>query len=63
MKIESHKINDILKVKLIIKDVDLVKTRFDKSDRAFLEKCNASNKISDMLLGLEMITRRIEESK
>lgn len=47
---------------LTITSEDLLFMKLDEFDRDLLDECMESNKISDILLGLETIVRRIEES-
>lgn len=49
---------------LEIDSIDLVKANFDKFDLLLLRDCESKDaKISDHLLALEMICRRIEEGQ
>lgn len=42
--------------------LDMVECPLDNFDRALLHECNKSKKVSDKLLALETIVRRLEES-
>lgn len=46
---------------LRILDEERVRMRLHESDHLLLKECEASNKVSDKLLALETIARRIEE--
>jgi hypothetical protein len=41
---------------------ELVRANLSRFDRALIAECEASGKVSDKLLALETIARRIEES-
>lgn len=43
-------------------DEDLLHVNFDSVDEKALSECAASDKISDKLLGLELLARRVEQS-
>ena len=40
-----------------------VEAKFHSMDKTLFEECDKSEKVSDKLLGLETLVRRIEESK
>ena len=46
-----------------ITNFDIVSLRLDKFDNQLLDECSKSEKISDTLLALETIARRIEEQQ
>ena len=48
---------------LEINQVDLVRAKLHDFDRRLLADCDTSDKVSDKLLALETIARRIEEGK
>jgi hypothetical protein len=48
-------------VTIEINDLEMVLLKLDRFDRLLLDECNKSNKISDKLLALECMARRIEE--
>ena len=51
--------------RLTISRLDMAHVKFDKFDRKLIEECSAEKDdatISDQLLALEMITRRVEQS-
>ncbi len=52
------------KPKIIIEfdSLDFLGIKLDDFDRALLDECNKSDKISDKLLALETLARRIEEA-
>jgi len=45
-----------------IKDCELVQASLDQIDRKLLKECEISSKVSDGLLALEMLTRKIEKA-
>lgn len=51
--------------RLTISRLDLANVKFDELDRILMDECSAEKDdvtISDQLLALEMITRRVEQS-
>ena len=48
---------------LTIEDSEIVRMHLDRFDMRLITDCSTSNKISDVLLGLETIARRIEANK
>jgi hypothetical protein len=45
-----------------IKDCDILRMRrFDHLDTLLISECEGSESVSDKVLGLELLTRRIEE--
>ncbi len=46
--------------KLTISDAEFIRAFFDGFDRMLIDECEISDKVSDKLLALETITRRIE---
>jgi len=58
----QDKIEGLSRYNLTITDYNLTKVIFTDFDRVLLGECEKSNKISDKVLALEMITRRIEEA-
>lgn len=63
MKLEiishPHLLEQIFKVTLSFDDMYYLK--LDRLDQFLLEECGDSDKISDKLLALEMLARRMEE--
>jgi hypothetical protein len=47
--------------KLRVTGAELMRCRLQHFDRLLIAECEASNKVSDKLLALETIARRIEE--
>lgn len=52
---------DLFRVVLEIEELDVLGVALHPMDRALLRECELSGSISDKLLGLETLTRRIEE--
>ena len=46
--------------KLSISDAEFIQAIFYNSDRLLIDECEISDRVSDKLLALETITRRIE---
>ena len=47
---------------LSVSDAEFIRAYLDNFDRLLIDECEKSDKISDKLLALETITRRIESS-
>lgn len=64
MKLEriNHKDRDEVEFRLTITDLEMVKMKLHPFDRALIADCDSSDTISDKLLALETIARRIEEA-
>ena len=45
---------------LSISDAEYIRPHFDSFDRLLINECETSNKVSDKLLALEMIARKVE---
>lgn len=59
---ERDACDDKIKVLLEIDGHEYVRARLDRFDHLLIADCEGSNKVSDKLLMLETIARRIEES-
>lgn len=53
---------DLYRATLEIEAGDMLNVELSQTDRALLRECEQSGSISDKLLALETITRRIEET-
>ena len=64
MELVSYKddAKGIIHYHLKIADTDTVKMKLHPFDAALLSECERSDKVSDKILALETITRRIEEA-
>jgi len=63
MKLETYDDSAKRKIyKLEIDNFELYKVSFYSHDRLLFDECEKSDKISDKLLALEKVVRRIEES-
>ena len=62
MKLTCIKENQQTIYKLNISDAEFVRAHFDNFDRLLIDECEISDRVSDKLLALETITRRIESS-
>lgn len=64
MKLEYYEdieTNEI-RINIIIYLSDFLEVELDNFDRFLLKECNKSNKISDKLLALETIARKLEKA-
>lgn len=59
----TDKIKGVSHYNLTVPDGDLAKMKLHDFDRLLLVECEKSKKVSDKLLALETIVRRIEESE
>lgn len=48
---------------LELEEYEVASVRLDNWDRLLLQECEGSKNVSDQLLALELLTRRIEEQK
>ena len=48
---------------LVMTDLDLIKVRLGAFDKLLIDKCEQSDKVSDKLLGLETIARKVEANQ
>ena len=55
--------SDEIEFRLKINGSELMQIKFNKFDYALIDECEKSSTISDTLLALEMIARKIEESQ
>ena len=60
--VERDPENDLYTARLVIEGYELLETRLTEFDLLLLRECEHSESIADKLLGLETLTRRIEET-
>ena len=64
MKLEYYEDikTDEIRINIIIYPLDFFEIELDDFDRLLLRECDKSNKISDKLLALETIARKLEKA-
>jgi len=62
MEVTSDLDNMTIRYTITISGSDWAKAKFYPMDRVLLDECERSERLSDKLLGLETIVRRIEQT-